>query len=121
MTDPDPRVLSQTPEHLMSAGLFNEIAMNLSGGEWRTAGLVGVVREIRKGGGSREQWTADPNEADLSHVRIVDPAAQRSRPRVAGIRRRRRRRRRAPQLVSLLSALAGLDQDHRDRVAHGEG
>ena len=28
-----------TPKHLMHAGLYNEIAMNVAGDEWRAAGL----------------------------------------------------------------------------------
>ena len=32
----------------MQAGLYNEIAMNLAGGEWRHAGLVALAKQLAK-------------------------------------------------------------------------
>ena len=55
-------LIEATPAHLKRAGIYNEIAMNLAGGEWRTAGLAGLVRAIYKGGGSRKQWLVEPME-----------------------------------------------------------
>jgi len=43
-----------TPKHLLRAGLYNEIAMNLAGLMWRDAGLLKAVQEIAKGGGERK-------------------------------------------------------------------
>eukprot|EP00966_Prymnesium_polylepis_P099435 2303003-Prymnesium_polylepis.1 len=53
-------VMRMTPEHLLEAGIYSEISMNLAGGDWRTPGLVALVREIAKGGGSRESCVAEP-------------------------------------------------------------
>ena len=39
-------IINTTPEQLISAGVYNEIAMNLGGGEWREAGLLGIALEI---------------------------------------------------------------------------
>ena len=55
-------LIEATPMHLRKAGIYNEIAMNMSGGEWRMAGLSELVRAIYKGGGPRKQWLAEPNE-----------------------------------------------------------
>ena len=43
-------VMETTPEHLKDAGLYNEIAMNLAGGPWRTSGLAKLAREISREG-----------------------------------------------------------------------
>ena len=55
-------VMDATPEYLLRAGIYHEIAMNLAGGEWRRAGLVGLVREISKSGGTRARWKVEPRE-----------------------------------------------------------
>jgi len=62
-------VMRMTPEHLLEAGIYNEISMNLAGGDWRTPGLIALVREIAKGGGSRESCVAEPVWEWAPHVR----------------------------------------------------
>ena len=57
-------LIKATPLHLSEAGLYDKIAMNLAGGEWRTAGLIGLVRGIRKGGVSREKCKVEVKEPD---------------------------------------------------------
>ena len=59
------QLIDATPEHLLEAGLYNEIAMNLAGGEWRTAGLAMIVRTICNfSGGSRERWKVESKEPE---------------------------------------------------------
>ena len=68
-------LIQATPEHLIDAGIYNEIAMNLAGGEWRNAGLIGLIREIFKGGGTREQWRVEPNEPPIVAQAIDTPSS----------------------------------------------
>ena len=39
-----------TPKPLLRAGLYNEIAMNLAGDEWRMAGLIKMARDLGRAG-----------------------------------------------------------------------
>ena len=57
-------IIGATPKHIRGAQLYNEIAMNLGGGEWREAGLAKAARQLCKGSGTREQWTAAVREED---------------------------------------------------------
>ena len=50
------------PRYLLDAGLYNEIAMNVGGDEWRAAGLAKMAQQLAKGSGTREQWTCDPKD-----------------------------------------------------------
>jgi len=43
-----------TPKFLLKAGLYNEIAMNVAGGEWRPAGLLKTIQSLQKGGCDRK-------------------------------------------------------------------
>ena len=57
-------LIAATPGHLKTgtARIYNEIAMNLAGGEWRKAGLVKMGEQLAKGSGKREQWRVEPGE-----------------------------------------------------------
>ena len=57
-------VILATPEHLLEAGIYNEIAMNLAGQEWRTAGLAALIRLILKSGGKHKQPKVEPKEPE---------------------------------------------------------
>jgi len=50
------QIIGETPRHLFEAKLYNEIAQNLGGGEWREAGLAKMAAQLCKGSGTREQW-----------------------------------------------------------------
>jgi len=50
-----------TPEELITAGLYNEIAMNLAGDEWRAPGLIKTVQMLAKGG-----IKCDPVQVEMS-------------------------------------------------------
>ena len=65
-------LIASTPEKVLAAGIYNEIAMNLAGGEWRNAGLIGLAKQILKEGGRSERWRVEPqepNEADVEKMR----------------------------------------------------
>jgi hypothetical protein len=49
-------VIADTPYHLYKSGLYNEIAQNLAGDEWRDAGLVKTAKVLTWGSGTRQQW-----------------------------------------------------------------
>jgi len=50
-----------TPKELITGGLYNEIAMNLAGDEWRAPGLIKTVQMLAKGG-----IKCDPVQVDES-------------------------------------------------------
>ena len=58
-------LIATTPKHLCDAGIYNEIAMNMNGDEWRTAGLAKTAVQLAKGSGTREQWRRQPVEPGL--------------------------------------------------------
>ena len=75
-------LIDQTPQHLLDVGLYDEIAMNLAGDEWREAGLALIAHQLAKGSGTREQaYPKEPGseasrqvgntEAQLSHAVTV--------------------------------------------------
>jgi hypothetical protein len=49
-------VIADTPYHLYKSGLYNEIAQNLGGDEWRDAGLAKTAKVLTWGSGTRQQW-----------------------------------------------------------------
>ena len=55
-----------TPTHIKTAKLYNEIAMNLAGSEWRPVGIVALGRKLAKGSGKRSLWK----------VSVVEPTTQ---------------------------------------------
>ena len=57
-----------TPPWLLKgdANVYKQIAIALKGGAWRMAGLTKLGKELAKGGGSRSQWQAQPNEPELA-------------------------------------------------------
>ena len=57
-------LMNATPEHLLDAGIYSEIAMNLAGGAWRTAGLAMMAKTICKFNGGRKRWKVEPNEPE---------------------------------------------------------
>lgn len=59
-------IIGATPRHLFNAKLYNEIAMNMGGGEWREAGLAKMVRQLCKGSGARHDWRVEPEQDDES-------------------------------------------------------
>ena len=48
-----------TPKCLIKAGLYNEIAMNVAGDEWRQAGLLKTIQDLAKGGVERKPTDVD--------------------------------------------------------------
>merc|ERR1711988_777369 len=64
-----------TPLHLLKAGLYDEIAMNLGGDEWRAVGLIKIIEELKKGVKDRDHYRAEPEDAPYdSYGRAwVDP------------------------------------------------
>ena len=51
-----------TPGYLLRAPIYGAIAMNLSRGEWREAGLIMIARQVALGGGERSQFKLEPKE-----------------------------------------------------------
>ena len=45
-----------TPKFIIDAGLYNEIAINLAGFQWRPAGILALGRQFARGGGARSKW-----------------------------------------------------------------
>jgi len=68
------QVIGTTPRHLVDARLYNEIAMNMAGGEWREAGLAKMARQLCKGSGTRELWKAAIIEPDLEEDAAANAA-----------------------------------------------
>ena len=66
-------VISTTPEDLMNAGIYHEIAMNLSGNESRTTGLIALIREIGKGVGSSSSSSSPKHLGKRWKSSKVDP------------------------------------------------
>jgi len=54
-----------TPKHLLQAGVYNRmIALNLSGGEWRQAGLIRAAQRVAQTTGSRQPVEVPEIEID---------------------------------------------------------
>ena len=57
-------LIGATPKHIRDAKLYNEIAMNMGGGEWRESGLAKMAKQLCKGSGTRKEFTFEPDEPD---------------------------------------------------------
>ena len=74
-------IIGATPGHVRDAQLYNEIAQNLGGAEWREAGLAKMAKQLCKGSGTREQWQVNVG-APLTE--LDDSAAGSAAPLLAG-------------------------------------
>jgi len=50
------QIIASTPKHIRVARLYDEIAQNVGGGEWRSAGIAKMAVALAQGSGSRHQW-----------------------------------------------------------------
>ena len=65
-------IIGLTPRNLVDARLYEEIAQNVAGDEWREAGLAKMAIELCKGSGSREEWKVQRSRPDDKCSRGTD-------------------------------------------------
>ena len=59
------QIIDATPPRIRAAKLYNEIAQNVGGAEWREAGLAKMAAQLCKGSGTREQWRVTVGSLDM--------------------------------------------------------
>jgi len=69
------QIIADTPTHLNDAQLYNQIAENLAGGEWREVGLAKMALQLAKGSGQREQWVVAVDEPGFAYDEPLTPRA----------------------------------------------
>jgi hypothetical protein len=69
-----------TPKLIVKANIYNEIAMNLAGDEWRKAGLIKTVQKLAKGGGEQNPIESDMQQELDSHLARSSTTARAARP-----------------------------------------